>query len=169
MVRLNDFMETQETREAIQANVFAEHFGIRVEKIDYRLKSGDFKVIQRSDLFDTWFDGYDTLEFKNDGKAKYSDNLYIEYEQTFNGWVSKKASGHKLAIDQGHLLVISINEENLVFNSTDFNRMINSGEFPTRTTTRNKNGNVDGMYTRAMLIHIDIGRKLATYKFEHAS
>ena len=114
---LKQFFKDTTKHEAVQAAAFEKHFSLETPmcKIPYTAgKQGDYLVTEGSEKYDSMFT-HKVIEFKSDTKSLLTKHFYIEFEQTNNGWETSKPSGHKLAVDEGCLLVIGVKHEYYCF------------------------------------------------------
>ena len=103
--------------------------------------------------------------FKNDKASLKTGMFYVEYEQTSDGWFSRKSSGHALAIMRGCVLIISSGSKCLVFNEASFAEM-EKGYIRTCKTRLGVNGNPRGCQTRAKLVPVPFGVKTASFMYD---
>ena len=159
-----------EIDERAQAVCFRNRFGVELTKIKQGPGvCGDYLVTDTSDstLELEIALGHPLLgkriEFKNDKASLKTGNFYVEFEQTGDGWFTRKPSGHAMAIDTGCVLVISSGENTFVFNDVSFAKLI---QHATRDvcTRAGRNGNRPGLHTRAKIVPVKHGG-VASYRY----
>ena len=104
------------------------------------------------------------IEFKQDGKSKYTRNFYFEFEQ-----ISKNTdwhvSGHVKAMKEGCILVVSQSRGGPQL-AMDYNRWlqcIDGQSFRVGQTAPYKNGNKEGMFTRGYMVPVEHFMKFAVF------
>ena len=160
--------EIDERRQAI---TFSERFEVELEKIpqgpgvcgDYRVTKTSEKTKELESSLGYPIIGH-LIEFKNDKASKKTGNLFVEFEQTSDGWFSRKPSGHALAISNGCVLVISAGEKTYVFNTENFQNLV-KGATRDLCTRPGRNGNRPGCYTRAKLVPLKTATGTACYRY----
>ena len=151
--------------EARQADAFKKHFELKIKKIPFIPGcAGDYEIVEQSKKYNELFSN-SIIEFKSDKKSRKTKHFYMEFEQTSNNWVTKKNSGHQLAIDKECLLVIGVFEDFYCFDKKQFDLMINSVQHEQRTTRRNINYNKSGMGTRAWRVPVKWAAEFCNYHF----
>ena len=162
---LQNFFNSTTVYEARQAAALKKHFELEIKKIPYTPGcAGDYEIVKRSKKYNDLFSN-SIIEFKSDKMSRKTKHFYMEFEQTSNGWDTKKNSGHQLAIDKGCLLVIGVFEDFYCFDKTQFDLMINSVEHEQTCTRRRKNFNKDGMGTRAWRVPVKWASEFCNYHF----
>ena len=166
---LQKFFNATTIYETRQAQAFQNHFALKKPLLKIPFTSGcagDYAIpIEGASKKYTDMFRNRTIEFKSDRGSLYSRHFFVEFEQTCNSWDTCKPSGHVLAINEGHLLVVGVKEQFYCFDKESFELMLNSSDFDTRTTKRGKNGNKWGMHTRGFLVPVDAFKRFAKYIF----
>lgn len=158
-----------EKGERAQATDFSRRFGCDLERVEQGVGvTGDYMVVCTGD-HTTQLEiqlGYPILsrrvEFKYDHASLRTNNFFVEFEQTSNGWCTRSPSGHAKAISEGHVLVISSGLRTFVFNEDAFKRFV-EGATQIRTTTFRKNGNHPESFTRGHIIPVKVAMKTACF------
>ena len=145
--------------EAYQANWFERHFKCTLKYVDNQRvgTAKDYEIIALAE--DSPLDIVDLgqfVEFKFDKACKKTGNLYLEYEQTFNG-STFVPSGMTLAVDQSKYIVFSVKYpgcvHHYVFTGQDMRELLTKKMRSVRTRD-NANGNRDGCWTNGFLLPV---------------
>jgi hypothetical protein len=143
--------------EAYQAAWFERHFKCTLRYVDNQrvgtAKDYEITAVLEGSSLDS-SDVGEFVEFKFDKACKKTGNLYLEYEQTFNG-TRFIPSGMKLAINQSKYIVFSVKfvgcVHHYIFNRGDM-REILTHKMRSVSTRPNANGNRDGCFTKGYLL-----------------
>ena len=143
--------------EAYQARWFEGHFKCKLKYVDNQRvgTAKDFEIVSVSE--GSTLDSSDVgefVEFKFDKACRKTGNLYLEYEQTFDG-TNFVPSGMTLAVCQSKYIVFSVKfvgvVHHYVFNSGVMNEIL-TRKMRSVFTRRNANGNRDGCFTKGYLL-----------------
>ena len=145
--------------EAYQARWFETHFKCTLKYVENQ-RVGTAKDYEITAIADDSplgvLDIGQFVEFKFDKACRKTGNLYLEYEQTFNG-STYLPSGMTLAIDQSKYIVFSVKYlgcvHHYVFTSGDM-REILTRKLRSVRTRKNINGNRDGCFTNGFLMPV---------------
>ena len=171
---MNEFFKECEIVEHKQADDFKHRFAVDLERIPQGINVvGDFFVLAASDFTRPLEIAIEDslvgrrIEFKNDRASVKTGNLFLEFEQTLDGWHSKKISGSHKAILDDCILVVTSGTTCFVFNSNAYFRLI-AHKTDVRTTRKRINGNTNGSFTRGMLIPLKFAVEEACFTYDMA-
>ena len=143
--------------EAYQASWFEGHFKCKLKYVENQRvgTAKDYEIIAITEGSELSSDDVGQfIEFKFDKACGKTGNLYLEYEQTFDGNIFVP-SGMTLAVCQSKYIVFSVKFINCVhhyvFNSGVM-REILTRKMRSVSTRPNVNGNRDGCRTRGYLL-----------------
>ena len=143
--------------EEIQATRFEEVFDVDLHKIEQGIGvTGDYKITRSHSCENRWYEkirNSPIVEFKHDKASTKTNNLYLEFAQTLDGFFTTHSSGCDLAIKNGNLLVITTGTQCLVFDEPHYQKLL---EYVTRDVqTKNwSNGNPAGSFTKGHLVSV---------------
>ena len=145
--------------ESHQAHWFETHFKCTLKYVDNQRvgTAKDYEITAIAD--DSPLGVVDIgqfVEFKFDKACKKTGNLYLEYEQTFNG-STFVPSGMTLAVEQSKYIVFSVEYlgcvHHYVFTGEEMRELLTRKMRSVRTRD-NANGNRDGCWTNGFLIPV---------------
>ena len=156
---MKSFFEKSKKHEMQQAFELCQQFDIELKQIEpIPGTTGDFTV---SHGVSPQFPVGSIVEFKYDFYSMKSGNVFLEFEQTRDGWFTSKASGVKLAIDNGNIVIITIpceiagkTTKNFILRThKEYNALVQNSH-RVNTTRRNSNGNSNGVFSRGHLVKV---------------
>ena len=162
-------MNTSQSFECLQASRFEEVFDVTLEKIKQGVGvTGDYTITMANNLDNDNYKKiktYNDIEFKHDKASSKTHNLYLEFEQTLDGFFSSKPSGCDLAIKKGNLLVITSGNDCLVFDEPCYEKLLHyvQRDVPTKSF---KNNNPSGSYTRGHLVPVLCAKLCCLFSYE---
>ena len=143
-----------------QAADFSAKFGVELERLPQGPGvAGDYEIVNTSEhtLALEKALGFPVLgkvlEFKDDKTSLKYGTFFVEYEQTSDWWMSRKPSGHELAMAKGCILVISSGPRNFVFNQTQYAELV-KGVTRILSTKFRSNGNNPGSFTHGKIVPV---------------
>ena len=145
--------------EAYQAHWFETHFKCTLRYVDNQRvgTQKDYEIVAlgpESSL--PVLDIGQFVEFKFDKACKKTGNLFLEYEQTFNGGTFIP-SGMTLAVEQSKYIVFSVKYvgcvHHYVFTNADMRELL-TRKMRSVSTRPNANGNRDGCSTNGFLLPV---------------
>ena len=167
MTKMQSWFKKCNAMEDTNIEVIASHFGVEYERIPQTFGvCGDFSLTTVSSMFENEFPGYLTLELKADYMARRTGNVYFEYSHTNDDFFTEKVSGHKKAIEQGCLLVITVAKEYFFLTIDSYERLMQARSYRDVVNSRNINGNPNGCRNRGYLVPVKVLRDFCAYSFE---
>ena len=167
---VRDFIRNSNLFEQIQANSFATHFGVTLERIPQSPGCvGDYIVTSVSELSFALQDEVGpllnrTLEFKNDKTSLKYNSFFVEFESTSDWWNSKYESGHQKAINSGCLLCLNSGRDMYIFNQESFEELC-SYSVGIRQTKFRSNGNRPESRSKGMIIPLKSARVCVSFLY----
>lgn len=100
--------------------------------------------------------GSTRIELKRDVASAETGNIFVEFEQTFDRWRTKKPSGLSLALSQAdwYVVLAAGSRKNWFFYETPQNWLAFARSFWERDTATEKNGNKPKAFARGYVVPI---------------
>ena len=156
---MKSFFKKAKSHEMQQAFELCQHFDIELNPREPKAgTTGDFTV---SHGVSHQFPVGSVIEFKYDFYSMKSGNIFLEFEQTLDSWFTSKASGVKLALDNGNIVIITIpceiagkaNKNFILRTHKEYDILVQNSH-KTLTTRNHSNGNSNGVFARGHLVKV---------------